>query len=814
MIGRCFIAAFGCALLVGILPSLVTAADGARRYAASDSHSGYVHRIDLYDASNTKINTSAENPTPYSPQQTCGRCHDFATISHGWHFSAIDGDALPGRGGQPWIWNDSRTGTHLPLSYRNWQGTFAPDKVGISRWQMAAKFGGYLPGGGPGSKESLAANASASDRTKITGELLVDCMICHHNAGSGYSPFLWTEQIEIENFPYAPAVAMGLGTVDGNLKRLKDDFDPQASGAAEKMPKFAYEPDRIGDDGKVFFDLVRKPKNDACYYCHTNVDADAVAGNRWLHDDDIHIRAGIACADCHRNGLDHQTVRGFQGEVHESGANIASLSCQGCHLGETPTAPVAAEMAGRLGAPRPTHRGIPPLHFDKLNCTACHSGPLPQSSPPRLVNAIVHRLGEHQRRTGLELPAIVSPVMLPLNAQSSESPIAKYTPHRLYWPSYWATINGDDITPLHPDESFELLRKALKVRGDFTSELAEVKLPLSKRSELLGPERVKVKPEELTEAESTKLATAEAELRTAQVQSRLAEALAAIAIKYPESTPVFISGGSAFIRSAEAGIKELDSTAIQVAADFVAWPLAHNVRPATQSWGASGCAECHRTDSPFFGANVLPVGLIPNQTLAAFPIHQRQQVDMVRIGQWNQMFAGRSTFKYASFAAMGITIMIALSAWLSGRPSLIDFTIGWGRFIKRAGYLGFMLCVLALGVTSFGSLWFNGHVLGYPLLVHLMAAGAFVFLLLLLATSHLPSNNISKLNRSTWISRASLWGLVIASIVTAGTMLTSMLPLFDTAGLLQAAWLHRYAAVVVIVLAIVHSLGQLRPSSR
>jgi len=99
------------------------------------------------------------------------------------------------------FWSDGRTGTHLPLSFRGWKGTFQPDAIGISRWEMISKFGGFLPGGGPGAA-SEAPNVPASapitpamsptmlDRTGITGPLPIDCMICHRNQGSGYSPFV------------------------------------------------------------------------------------------------------------------------------------------------------------------------------------------------------------------------------------------------------------------------------------------------------------------------------------------------------------------------------------------------------------------------------------------------------------------------------------------------------------------------------------------------------------------------------------------------------------------------------------------------
>jgi hypothetical protein len=829
-------------LVVAFLLSLAgmpvaNAAEGERRYASSDNRSGYVHWIDLYDSSNTKINPSAENPKPYSPLHTCGRCHDFETISHGWHFNAIDPTVAPGRRGQPWVWSDSRTGTHLPLSYRNWQGTFRPQDLGISPWEMTAQFGGYLPGGGPGnfaSKPASAstpasggeiaqeptsspANAFSKDRSAITGSLPVDCMICHRDSGSDYSPFAWTEQIEQENFAYAPTVAAGIGSVEGNLKRLKDDFDPKADGAGEKLPKVTYDLDRFRSDGKIFFDLVRKPLNDSCYYCHTNVDSSSATGERWLHDDDVHIRAGIACADCHRNGLDHHTVRGFEGETHVAGSTIASLSCQGCHLGSSTDSQSNLVLAGRLGAPTPAHHGIPPLHFDKMSCTSCHSGPVPGDEVPRELNSILHRLGKHERRTGMELPAILGPVMLPqtafaVAADDLQTEGAKYTPQRLMWPSYWATIKDSQVKPLHPEETYELVRKPLKVRRDFTEDLAEVKLALSKRTELLGAERSKLKPEELTSEELAKLAAAEAEAREQQIQERVGAALAEIAKKYPETMPVFVTGGTGFTREADGKVVEVDKSMLGDAASFYSWPMAHNVRPAKMSWGANGCTECHREQSSWFDAEVQPVSLMPNHTPPTLLSHALQGVDRVKMGQWNQMFAGRSSFKYVSFLAMGLTLLMMLSAFV-GHRGLRRAENGW--FSKLAGllYFAFFICIAILGITSFGSLWSTGHVLGYPLLAHLTAAGAFVFLLLFVAAMYLPQSEPSHVVAGSQAEPASsihvwhrttLWALVIASVVTAGSMLVSMLPVLDTPGLRQAALIHRYSGLMVLIFGVLH----------
>lgn len=684
-------------LLAG--PWLVSVAAAQGRYATSDNQSGYVHWIELYDANNRRIDPSAENPPPYSPAKTCGRCHEFDTIAHGWHFNAVDEGAFHGRPGQPLIWSDERTGTHLPLSYRGWQGTFHPEELGLTRWQVAAKLGGFLPGGGIGSAESLAADqqlraaaesdseAAADedeeivDRSSVTGELLVDCMMCHRNAGSGYSPFVYSEQIEDENFPYAPTAALGLGTVSGSMTRLKDDFDPTAEDAAGKLPKLVYESSKFRSDGKVFFDLVRKPKNDACYYCHTSVSADSVQGTRWLHDEDVHLRAGMACADCHRNGLDHHTVRGYPGEIHAAGRQIASLSCQGCHIGTAPDLEAnILGASGRLGAPKPAHRGIPPLHFSKLSCTACHSGPLPSESLERQIHSIAHHLGAHVKRTGEEAPGIVAAVNLPVDIlawqsrptataqEETEIPEAEattelvYTPHRLMWPSFWATLRDGELQVLSPEQAYDVIRRPLKVRRSFTEELAEVKLSLSTRKELLGEERARVKPEETTEAEQRIIAEAEAEQRATQIGEQMSAALAALEEEFPGTQAVFVSGGQAFARKDDVSIEQVDTEALANAAAPYQWPIAHNVRPARQALGAESCLECHHDESLFFQTEIQPVGVLPDQQTVAIKAFDLQQPDMVRLSTWNQLFAGRASFKIAGLVVLLLTCLVVVSA--------------------------------------------------------------------------------------------------------------------------------------------------------
>ena len=86
----------------------------------------------------------------------------------------------------------------------------------------------------------------------------------------------------------------------------------------------------------------------------------------------------------------------------------ASLTCRGCHLGKMVR---AVPQGGRRGAPRPQHAGIPPVHFEKLSCTACHSGPWPSDNVMRVKTSRAHGLGIPKiNKADDALPHVVTPV--------------------------------------------------------------------------------------------------------------------------------------------------------------------------------------------------------------------------------------------------------------------------------------------------------------------------------------------------------------------------------------------------------------------
>ncbi|MGZ5479791.1 MAG: hypothetical protein ACXWGZ_09375, partial [Candidatus Aminicenantales bacterium] len=152
------------------------------------------------------------------------------------------------------------------------------------------------------------------------------------------------------------------------------------------------------------------------------------------------------CTDCHRNDISHLMVRGYEGEAADTGNRTAdSFTCRGCHLGENADGERSV-LPGRLGAPYPMHTGIPLVHFKRLACTVCHSGPKPREGFTRVRTSRANRLGVYGVATwSTDTPAIIEPVYV-------KDQRDKISPQRLVWPAFWGRRSGKDIVPLKPGD--------------------------------------------------------------------------------------------------------------------------------------------------------------------------------------------------------------------------------------------------------------------------------------------------------------------------------------------------------------------------
>jgi hypothetical protein len=560
----------------------------------TESRTPFLHNIPLHDTQGRLISPppvvsedgKAQEPkaAPYSPGQTCGKCHDYDTISQGWHFNGDAGTVPAGRPGEPWILTDPATHTQIPLSYRGWPGTFKPSDVGLSDFEFVTNFARHFPGGGAGEPDKIKSTDPQMGRMLITGKMEIDCLICHQTAGRYDHEARWNA-LKAQDFRWTPTIAAGLG-VFASFKSAGSIADGWSPGrpAPSVLPAIKYNRARFDTENNVLFQVARRAPVNNCYYCHTS--ESALGDARWHSDADVHIKAGLLCVDCHRNGLDHAIVRGYEGEakdrlisdvsviqrallirrddaaVNEDDARksarqqlqseagqIETLTCRGCHI------------AGRLGSPPLIHKGLPPIHLEKLACTACHSGPFPQAQPQVVHTSLAHALGLPAPERGQNTaPVILEPVYL----RGADGKIA---PYKMVWPSYWARLSGTNLVPMLPNDA----AKNLTLPQPSSDEAA----------------RDPYNTNPLTDG---------------QIQ----KALESFPAEPAKGEQVFLAAGKLY-RLEKGALQSSENPA----AKPYAWALGHDVRPSAQALGARGCADCHASDAPMYFATVAargPVG--------------------------------------------------------------------------------------------------------------------------------------------------------------------------------------------------------------
>jgi hypothetical protein len=402
-----------------------------------------VHLIPLKDEFDQQIIPNETNPLPFSARFSCAPCHDYATIRNGLHFNAASA-ANPGRPGEPWVWVDEKTGTLLPLSYRKWKGVWDPAAIGLTPWDFTLLFGRHMAGGGVA--EPAESEVSPGSRWEVSGKVEINCLGCH-NGSSAQDPSEWAKQILRENFGWAATAAAGLGEVGGMASRVKGTWDiydgPNPDDTEWAVPPFVrYDHGLFDSKHRALLDIVRQPSDARCLACHATAPVDKA---KFEFDEDVHSAAGLACVSCHRNDLSHQMVRGYEGEAKDNSMLTGDdFTCVGCHLG-APEAEGEKALAGRLGAPYPRHKGFPAVHFKRLACTVCHSGPWPAKTLERVRTTRANRLGIFGiARWWTDLPAIIEPVYV-------RGRNGKLTPSRLLWPAFWAQKNGRTVSPLKPE---------------------------------------------------------------------------------------------------------------------------------------------------------------------------------------------------------------------------------------------------------------------------------------------------------------------------------------------------------------------------
>ncbi len=411
----------------------------------SGSQISPLHRIPLMDEFNQKIVPAAPDSLPFSARYTCGPCHNYQRISGGSHFS-LHLRPETDRATEPWVLVEEKAGVQLPVSFQKYPGLWSPERLGLNSWQFVNLFGRNLVGGGLG--EPAEKDETPDSRWNVSGKLEINCLGCH-NKSPLQDHSEWVKQVMRQNFRWAATAASGLGEVGGMASRLPstwsivDGPNPDDREWAV-VPQVKYNQSFFDSRNNVVLDLAHQPEDSRCLACHSVTSRKSPT--KAALERDVHSVAGLKCVDCHRNDLSHEMVRGFEGQkLRNSGLKTQDFTCAGCHLGQKPEKG-GFGFAGKLGAPRPSHKGIPKVHFERLSCTVCHSGPLPDRKVQEVYTSRANRLGVFGKAHWTsEYPVILEPVFV-------REKDKKIYPERVIWPAFWAEKKGKELVPVNSQE--------------------------------------------------------------------------------------------------------------------------------------------------------------------------------------------------------------------------------------------------------------------------------------------------------------------------------------------------------------------------
>lgn len=423
-----------------------------------------VHRLALNDEFGDKIVPDAPDALPMSTRKTCGQCHDYDTIASGWHFNMSSTNAVQGRPAQPWFLIDPLSGSQIPMSLRDWPGTYKPSQLKMTDWEWVYAFGRHMPGGDVADPADLYAEGGPSARWEVSGPVEINCFACHSQSHA-YDHSEWTRLILRQNYRWAATGALGLGEIRGMGSRVADYWGVlrglnRDDAVYAVPPHVVYDTRQFDAKNRAVLD-VGSPRNENCLNCHST----SQAGVPHMDiDGDVHLRAGMSCTDCHGNGENHAIARGFEGDNTGAMDKVrATASCVGCHMGTDQA------RAGRHGAPMPKHVGMPTSHFKDLSCTACHSGVTEAGNLAQVRTSRANRMGVYGRaRWATPQPFILEPVFV-RNGQG------KIEPRRMAWPAFWGTRDEKSpakLTPVRPEVVVEQCKGLLDVREQVGAALA------------------------------------------------------------------------------------------------------------------------------------------------------------------------------------------------------------------------------------------------------------------------------------------------------------------------------------------------------
>ena len=548
---------------------------------------------------------------PYSPKQTCGKCHDYETIARGYHFTQGKGEkptadqaarcqwaVSPGNYGGTWC-------SPAPLyRYLSPQKNRSPRTMDLTSFSfITAGCGACHPGGGsaeldragrrydrwmadpasgfaPGGENDLDGDYHKA-RWSETGVLEADCLMCHLPE---YNFAERKKQLVALNLRWAASAGAGLASVAGSVK----------GGEAVTV---AYDKSKFHPDGTLSPHIVREPRNEACLACHAKPGWKKRGAN-FRARTDVHLRAGLKCVDCHPAGRSAGDPRISGEEAHEiakgddPGGQVRNdldntmRDCADCH------------STGYLGAPIARHRWLPPLHLDRIACQACHI-------PERIVKAAQAQAGD-VLNPGARIPT------------KGKHLWTFYGPDMQYWNHYGdLEMMGYDDKPtdpfrpvlaryrgkIYPVNRVHTAWPGIEVEGKpglMQPKMGDIyKMWMAhKKSPAKYPELAKITDDNGDEVPEIN--------RPEEIDALIASVTAMLAeTNYPMEGKRVVWVMNERVYSSGTKHREMPKHSWEASPYGNVHKYNHDVYPAASALGINGCTDCHHPSADFFFASVV-----------------------------------------------------------------------------------------------------------------------------------------------------------------------------------------------------------------
>ncbi|MFO7974326.1 MAG: multiheme c-type cytochrome [Candidatus Hydrogenedentota bacterium] len=634
--------------------------------------------------------TGENGRSPYSPKQTCGQCHDYDLITQGYHFTQGAGEEpteaqaarcqwalTPGNYGGTWCspaplyryLSKKRNESPAEMDMTSFSfltagcavchpggGSAEYDREGkrYDRW-MADPASGFTPGG-----DNNFDGDYYQAKWSESGVLEADCLLCHLPE---YDFKARKKQLDAQNFRCAPSVGAGLATVSGSV--------------AEGKPVIvAYNVSKFGEDGTLAPRIIREPRNETCLACHAKPGWKKRGAN-FRARTDVHLRAGLKCVDCHPAGslAVDERIRGK--EVHQFGKGDDPGGHVRDDLDNTMRDCADCHDTGYLGAPVAKHRGLPPLHLDKIACQTCH---IPERSVKAalMVASDVFNPGAKIPSKGKHLWTFYGPGMAYWNHYGDlemmgydDKPTDPYRPVLARYDGKIYPVNRIHNTwPAIETEGKEGLQQP-KMGAVYKMWTAHQKDPAVYPSLAL-----------ITDDNGDGVIEVN---RTEEIDALIAaitEMLQVTGYPMEGKRVVWVMNDRIYRSGTE--YRTIPMHAWEASPYANVHKYSHDVYPATAALGSNGCTDCHSPESDFFFASVVKYPFDDNAEPVTRPQYEVLGLSgsTATLGAWREAYLKPAL--HLLLILLGVCLAVVL-AQLAIRRVLHDQHLkGWVRFVPAA----------------------------------------------------------------------------------------------------------------------------------